>query len=235
VIALSNEYSPIWFATFLETIPAAQTAAEIAFLTRYLPQPAYRTVLDLCCGLGRHAQALAAGGYQVTGLDRDPAVIAVARRQSDKVLYLQGDMRDLAPIPGTFDAVVSLWQSFGYFDAATNADVLRQIYAKLRPGGRLILDIYHRAFFEQHQDERVAERDGRSIVERKFMTGDRLTVQLDYGAGESDTFEWQLYTPEDISALAEQMGYQVLRICSSFAEQTPATAASPRMQLVFQT
>ena len=58
--------------------------------------------------------------------DRDAAAVQEARAGAGaNCHFLLGDMRDLADVPGDFDAVVILWQSFGYFDDATNAAVLR--------------------------------------------------------------------------------------------------------------
>jgi len=233
---MTNRYSSTWFETFLRDFSPVQTAREMAFLARHLPQPDYRTVLDLCCGLGRHAIPLAERGYQVTGLDRSADALAEARRRGGAgVAWVEGDMRDLAALPGRFDAVVNLWQSFGYFDAATNTAVLRQIRGTLRPGGRFILDIYHRAFFAAHQGDRAREDQGRTLVERKTLAGDRLTVRLDYGPDvPPDVFEWQLYTPDEICALAADTGFRPLVVCSEFDERRSADLAVPRMQLLFE-
>lgn len=146
-------------------------------------------------------------------------------------------MRDLASLPGTFDAALSLWQSFGYFDEETNVDIIRQIHGKLNPRGRLVLDIYHRGFFESQGTEatRTFEKEARVIVERRQLIGNRLTVTLDYG-GElpPDMFAWQLYTPEDIGTLASEVGFHVLTLCTEYDEAQPATLTRPRMQLVLE-
>ena len=232
---MSNSYSSTWFTLFLNTIDPSQTEQEVAFIARWLPQPDYTTVLDLCCGSGRHAGRLAGRGYHVTGVDRSAAALAAIEESSDAVVYLQRDMRNLNGLPGSFDAAISLWQSFGYFDAATNAAVLAQIARKLKPGGRFILDIYHRDFFQRNQGVRHFERGGTAVSETKRMDGDRLIVRLDYPArGEADEFEWQLFRPEEIRALAEQSGFTLLTICTGFDETLPASAEQPRMQLVFE-
>src|SRR5262245_25632504 len=165
---MSNTYSTTWFDLFLQPIDPAQTEREADFVARWLPQPAYATVLDICCGQGRHARALARRGYRMTGVDLSAAALAAAGKESgDQVIYLQRDMRDLGGLLGAFDAAVCLWQSFGYFDAATNEQVLKQIGRKLRPGGRLVLDIYHREFFERNQGARRFERGGATVTETK--------------------------------------------------------------------
>ncbi len=233
---MTNRYSATWFETFLRDFSPVQTEREIAFLLRHLSLPAYRRVLDLCCGLGRHAIPLAARGYQVTGLDRSADALAEARRRDGAgVAWVEGDMRDLTPLPGPFDAVLNLWQSFGYFDAAANTAVLQQIHDALRPGGRFILDIYQRAFFAAHQGDRARTDQGRTIVERKTLAGDRLTVRLDYGLDvPPDVFEWQVYTPDEIRALTADIGFRPLVVCREFDESLPPDSAVPRMQFVFE-
>ncbi|MCI0438732.1 MAG: methyltransferase domain-containing protein [Chloroflexi bacterium] len=233
---MTNTYSTTWFETFLEPISRTQTEAEVAFVARNLPNPPFRMLLDLCCGEGRHSELLAEAGYEVTGVDFSDYALGKAKASSDgRASYLKMDMRELEKLPGSFDAVISLWQSFGYFDEAQNADVLRQITAKLKPLGRLILDIYHRAFFEQRQGVMSYEREGRQVTSASSMGGNRLTVRLEYGPGEEiDIFDWQLYTPDEITALAETLGLMRLVACTGFDDATPPSPESPRMQLVFQ-
>ncbi len=234
---MANEYSPVWFNTFLSAYDPARTEAEVAFLERQFPQPDYQTVLDVCCGPGRHAIPLAQRGYRITGVDRDAASLAAGRQAAGRLpaIFVQANMRELAGVPGPFDAVTCLWQSFGYFDASVNAAVLRQMAARLRPGGRLILEIYNRAFYAAHKGERSIERDGRIINEVSRLDGDRLVVTLDYGSGTPrDRFEWQLYTPKEITALAASLGLRLLLACTGFDEARPATATEARMQVVFE-
>jgi len=69
-----NTYAATWFELFMRPIQPVQASAEIAFVTRHLPLASYHSVLDLCCGWGRHAQELAQLDYHVTGLDRDPCL-----------------------------------------------------------------------------------------------------------------------------------------------------------------
>lgn len=56
-------------------------------------------------------------------------------------MYVVGDMLRLDELPGEFDAVVSMWQSFCYFDEVTNTALLNQIHQKLTPEGRFIIDL----------------------------------------------------------------------------------------------
>jgi SAM-dependent methyltransferase len=229
----TNVYSPTWFELFLQPITPAQTEHELAFIAHWLPQPTYTTVLDVCCGMGRHAHGLSQRGYRVTGVDVNTLALGYARNQRDNVVYLERDMRELDSLPNSFDAVICLWQSFGYFDDVTNTDILRQIHRKLNPQGRLILDLYHRDFFAQHQEPRVFERGARAVNETKRMTGNRLSVRLDYGDW-YDEFDWQLYTPDELCELAKRLGFESLVVCTEFDGTQAATAEQPRMQVVLE-
>ncbi len=149
--------------------------------------------------------------------------------------YIQADMRQLGELPGTFDAIISLWQSFGYFDQATNLAILRQVHTKLRPGGRCILDVYHRSFFEANQGRRDFTKEGLAVTETKQMDGNRLTVRLAYGDGRpDDIFDWQLWSPEELCAGASTLGFHLLVACTDFDETMPATPTKPRMQVVLE-
>ena len=189
---MTNTYSRKWFELFSDT--QSFTELETAFLARNLPDPPFKRVLDLPCGRGRHANALAKRGYEVVGADLDEEALAVAEREAQGVVtYVRADMRRLEHLDTNFDtnfdAALSLWQSFGYFDDATNRDVLAGMSARLRPGGRLILDVYHREYFEAHEGVRELERLGARVRATNTMRGRRFVAHLEYEGGGSDTFD----------------------------------------------
>jgi len=190
-----------------------------------LPLPVFHRVLDVACGFGRHARALTGLGYGVLGVERDPWV---ARRAEIEVKVL--DMRHLHQLTESFDAAICMWQSFGYFDDATNLDVLRQIAGRLRPKGRLILDIYHRGFFERHSGERTLEIAGKAVRERSELRGKRLRVWLD----NQDVFDWRLFTPQELVAEGQEAGLESLVVCTTWDESRPPSPEQARMQLVFE-
>src|SRR5262249_6488444 len=85
------------------------------------------SVLDLACGHGDLANALAARDCRVTGLDSSTVFLDRARTDAAAagvdVEYVAGDMRAI-PWTGRFDRVVNWSTAFGYFDDATNRAVL---------------------------------------------------------------------------------------------------------------
>ena len=127
-----------------------------------------------------------------------------------------------------------MWQSFGHFDAAGNRSALVEMTRVVRPNGRLVVDLYHRDFYAAHIGERTIERDGDRIHERRSMHGDRLRVRLRYEpAGSEEEFDWQLYTPGELAALASEAGLRLRVACTEFDARTSASDDHARMQLVF--
>lgn len=135
-------FDAAYVAQLREEKSPAQTRREVDFLLRALrPAPGAR-ILDIPCGYGRHAAALARLGFRVVGVDLSRAMIAEARRRFGKrprLAFVRRDMRRIA-FRGEFDAVVNLYTSFGYFAPAENRAVLRRLARALRPGGTLLVD-----------------------------------------------------------------------------------------------
>jgi SAM-dependent methyltransferase len=239
-----NAYSRRWFSTFLGRIDATIVEREVAFLARQLPMPAFQSVVDLCCGTGRHLVPLSEAGYGVTGIDRDTVALDMARRSTSsraKAHLVRGDMRALPIADASCDAVICMWQSFGQFDAMANRDVLKDIRRVLRSRGRFVLDVYHREFHQQRLGQRLLVRDGTRVTEGRTMMGRRLQVVLEYQEAadglderETDTFEWELFTPDELAAEARSAGLQLLKACATFDETRVPTPEEARMQLVFE-
>jgi SAM-dependent methyltransferase len=239
----SNRYSPLWFQHFMPQQTEEVTKLELAFLSRQLPLPRFRRVLDLCCGYGRHATGLAARGYQVTGLDRDRLAIAEATRRTlaagQHVAYVVGDMRGVGQLPGVFDAIINMWASLTYFEEETNTTLLHAIGDKLSPGGRFIADLYHRGYCERHQGHQRQEHGGVTIESNGFMAGKRWHSLLTYrdAHGEelgSEHMEWQVFTPDEFSALADGCGFVPVRACTWADEGRPPSPDVARFQIVLE-
>lgn len=102
-------------------------------------------LLDAPCGHGRHANVLAAQGYSVVGIDRDERFLAMAADEASTmgvdVDYRRVDLREMS-FDAEFDAAVSWYSSFGYFDDETDRDILYRYRRALSPGGRFLLDMH---------------------------------------------------------------------------------------------
>lgn len=111
------------------------------------PEPG-EPALDLCCGTGDIAFALARKGADVTGLDFSAQMLEVARAKQQKLAidkvgeseapnpyFIQGDAQS-TPFPdGSFDIATV---GYGLRNLADLDAGLREIFRLLRPGGRLV-------------------------------------------------------------------------------------------------
>jgi SAM-dependent methyltransferase len=206
----SNTYSRRWHETFHRDYDPEVTRRETSFLAEWLP---VGRVLDVCCGYGRHKEALEELGYEWVGVERDGEIAAEAG-----ALCL--DARELDRVPGEFDGVICMWASFGLFSAAENRRVLETMKAKLRPRGRLVLDLQNRAFFETRQGSREL-RPG--IIETSEVVDSRRRVLIDYGDGAVDRFDFELFTPTELRG--------VISLPCVFERSSPD---EPRMLFVFE-
>jgi SAM-dependent methyltransferase len=229
-----NLYSQRWFEFFHAGIADERTKREIEFICSVAPLPEFRTVLDVCCGMGRHARALATRGYSVTGIERDAAAVARARELAGGPIYLQTDMRHHRPTAAASDLVIVMSQSFGYFDAAANRALLGQLATGTRGGGRIVLDLWNPEFFVAHQGERDLALPGGIVTEHKRVEYGRLFVDLTYPGGGGDTFEWELFTPAQMRAAAQSVGLALMIACTDFEAGTEPKSESPRIQFVLE-
>lgn len=98
-------------------------------------------VLDLACGKGRHAIFVNSLGYDTTGVDLSENSINEAKKfENEHLRFFRHDMRD--PLSkDSFDVVLNLFTSFGYFDDKyDNELVISAIRNTLKPNAYLILD-----------------------------------------------------------------------------------------------
>lgn len=223
-------YSDAWYETFGRP-EDEQTEREVAFLLDVLPPPP-ASVLDVPCGFGRHALTLGARGYRAIGVEKNESVAAEARHGGLVVHVL--DMRELQELPGSYDAVICMWASFGWFDDASNASVLAQMSGKTRPGGVVVLDVYDPVWIQAHQGSHELERRGRRALGHRRVVGNRLHTTLDYENGARDVFEWRLYEPDELRALGAGCGLVCERACAELDLEAEPVGDMPRMQLVFR-
>jgi SAM-dependent methyltransferase len=172
--------------------------AEVAVICQLLGLEPGAGVLDLACGHGRIANRLAARGLRVTGLDATPMFLDRARDDARQrgvtVDYIEADMRAI-PWADRFDAVVSWFTAYGYFDDDQNREVLSLVHRALRPGGRFLVELNHKDGLLQHWlPSTVEEVDGAILIDRRVfdpLTGRsnaRRTIIKDGRARESFFF-----------------------------------------------
>jgi SAM-dependent methyltransferase len=109
-----------------------------------------RSVLDLGCGTGAAAVALALRDVRVVGIDNSPEMLDVARRRAERwgarVTWVLADFRDYSlkrdiAIEGLFDAAICFYDAINY--CLTEQDLeafLRRAALHVRVGGSILFD-----------------------------------------------------------------------------------------------
>lgn len=205
------------------------------------------TALDIACGVGRHAVALAEQGVETRGVDLVPEYVERARTLAMEhgvaadTAFDVDDMRALDD-DGTYDLVVNFWTSFGFFDDETNVRVLEAFHDRLGPGGAVLLELVNKeGLLADFRARDVKESADRLAVE--FRDYDPPTSVLrttrhvfeDAAGGYSHvgevTFRLRLYTPVELIDRLERVGFGPV---AGYADVsgTTLTHDSPRMVIV---
>lgn len=177
-------------------------------------------VLDLCCGPGRHAIALARRGYRVLGVDRTEHFLEEARRRADEegvdLDLAHADMREFVE-EEAFDVAVNLFTSFGYFeDPDEDRRVLRNMFDSLVPGGRVLLEMGGKEVIARiFQPRQWREREGDFYLYERRITRDwgwieNRWIHIDVDERKEYTVGHRLYSAVELEASLEDVGFEDL-------------------------
>jgi SAM-dependent methyltransferase len=202
------------------------TAQEIAFLVGTLGlQPGMR-VLDVGCGPGRHAHALAAAGLEVVGVDISQRFVDLAARDAPpRATFVRADARALA-FDAEFDAAISLCQgAFGLAcgpGAPLDGDgaVLDGITRALRPGGVAAVSAFS-AYFQVRWLEGTDTFDAAAGVNHE-----RTEVRDEHGVPTEVDLWTTCFTPRELRLLAARAGLRVRALWSVTPGDYAAVAPS---------
>ena len=225
----------------------ANTVREVDMLVQATGLTAGDKILDLCCGPGRWSIPFARRGFRVTGVDRTRRFLdrarADARRAGVQIEWVRQDMRDFVR-PGAFDLALSMFTSFGYFaDQGEDLLVLRNIFASLRPGGSLLMEMAGKEILARVYQPTTSTPlpDGSVLVERHevFDGWSRIRNLWTFVKGEkarSWRFHVTIYSGQELRYRLEQAGFTGVQLFGSFdgdeygvdAKRLIAVARRPR-------
>lgn len=132
-------------------------AAEADYVARLLGDA--RSILELGCGTGRHAELLASKGFDVLGVDRSEEMLAVARRRTaPRLAFAHGDAQTFRA-GRTFDAVISLFHVVSYqVEQPELQAMLATARTHLPDGGTFLFDVwYGPAVLTERPERRVRQ------------------------------------------------------------------------------
>jgi cyclopropane fatty-acyl-phospholipid synthase-like methyltransferase len=224
-----------------ELLTPERTAAEVELVWKLFELEPGLELLDLACGHGRIANALAERGVSVTGLDATPLFLDLARKDAAErgveVEYVEGDMRSIR-WTDRFDRVLCWFTSFGYFSDDENRAVLAGAYSALTPGGSFLVEMNNRDnLLRRYAEETVSERgEDRMIDRHRFddetsRSYDQRTVLR---GGKSRTFEFsvRMFSAAELQEWLRAAGFRDTRAYGEDGE--PLTLGHRRMAVVGQ-
>ncbi|MCU1461431.1 MAG: putative methyltransferase [Acidimicrobiales bacterium] len=207
---------PHWFEALADHTGAAYlrysftrgTDQEIDFLLATLGLGPSARVLDVGCGPGRHAIALAERGVGIVGVDISLRFVELAAASAPGAAFVRGDALALPVRPGTFDAALSLCQGgFGLLGAG-DGEVLRQMAASVRPGGVVCVSAFS-AYFAVRYLETGDDFDAATGVNHETTS-----VRNEAGVEKSFDLWTSCFTPRELRLLFERAGLVVEHLWS---------------------
>ncbi|UCF09635.1 MAG: class I SAM-dependent methyltransferase [Candidatus Bipolaricaulota bacterium] len=222
----------------------AEADREVRAICRLLGLEPTCPLLDLACGAGRHLLALHRIGFlALTGIDLSADLLAEARRRLDEsggssVRLVRADMRRI-PFRHAFEAVLSLFTSFGYFAAdRENEAVLDATRDALRPGGTLLIDTLNApaAIDALVRDEEIECAEGSVRVRRRYDPVSRRIEKTVHGVSDGRAARpiresVRIYDGGELRALLEGAGFCEVT-CYGSLDGTPYTPTSARLVAV---
>ena len=182
-------------------------------------------ILDLCSGQGRHSIFLAKKfpHLDIYAHDQSSYLISLARQRAQSqhvdVTFTVGDCRSIPYPQDTFDFIMVMGNSFGYF-ANDDGDrvVLNEMFRVLKPGGHIIIDLtdgeymknsYTPRSWEWIDDrtfacrERSMSKDGLRLVSREVIT------DVNTGVLRDQFYQERLYTRQELHSLLTTTGFHI--------------------------
>ena len=199
------------------------TRVEVNRICDLLHIQPWEDILDLCCGQGRHSLELARRGYRnVHGLDRSRYLIkrakSLATSEGLNARFRGGDARKLPYPPDSFEVVLILGNSFGYFEnPSEDIMVLKEGLRVLKPSGRILMDVADGEYVKKHYDPRSWEWiDDKMFVCRERMLNSQenrlicreVITHAEKGVVADQIYAERLYTRNELLTLLRSVGFE---------------------------
>lgn len=238
-------YRHVWSLDIKNQSWVEQTQAQVDFITRTLGLTGRERVLDLACGFGRHALALARRGHPVVGVDLTPAYVAdateTARAEGLPATFHCMDIREVH-FEAAFDVVLSMADgAIGYLESdAENTKIFDVAARALKAGGYHVMDICNAEHAMRHFPKKWWACGEHSLSLAQFEW-DAQTRRMLYGGWDipygkpaarpaiTHGDPIRLYTQAELAAI---LAAREMRVLAAYAGFTDAPASDAELQML---
>jgi SAM-dependent methyltransferase len=210
------------------SLDPARTNQEADFIVERLGLSSGQSVLDLCCGQGRHCVELARRGLKLTGLDLSDYLLGLAKQAAGEagvsVDFIRSDMRDI-PFDSCFDGVINMFTAFGYLESdEEDAKALRAAARALKPGGGFLLDTVNREWLVrnfrpsdwfEHSSGRLVLSESKLDLTKGRIHAKETLIRAD-GTRRSRENIVRLYSYTELAAMMHAVGLEVEAVWGGF-------------------
>lgn len=180
-------------------------------------------ILDIGCGQGRHLSVFAQKQLQITGIDLSLVLLKIAKKNNinnSHINFIQADMRRL-PLNATFDLILNLFTSFGYFEHdKENKMVLYQIARLLKKSGHFVLDYFNSDYVKANLIPRHKKKIGKLIIEQqRYIENSRIKKKINFiKNGRTSTYleSVKLYSPEEIFKMFGSLNLKIKKTFGNY-------------------
>jgi SAM-dependent methyltransferase len=206
---------------------ADKTVSEVDRAMTMLKPEGGERVLDLACGIGRHAMELRRRGFEIVGVDISPELLEMAERdaaeQSLDIAFVEADLREL-DMRDEFDIVLSLNDgAVGYFETdEENYRTFEVVSQALRSGGGHLMQLPNVLHAEKNlpmktwlAGEATLELiDHRWNAQTRYLEGATVPIRIGevFERYEEIPFRQRLYSVEELKDVYESVGMALANV-----------------------
>lgn len=201
-----------------------------------------KTVLDICCGLGRLSYKLASKAESVHAFDLSEYFIdtCLANNCNDNLKFSRFDMREMK-YSNMFDGIFQIFTSFGYFDSKEeNFNVLHHVYRALKVNGYYLFDFFNSEWVKTHLQETTEFEDNsyrivqyREIVD--LYVKKHISILKKNTSEENEYIERvMLISKSEFDQEFEKIGFKIVKLFGDYDGHDFDDINSPRLIYLLQ-
>ncbi len=212
---------------------------EVKEIVKLLNITKRQSILDTCCGWGRHVCKFYKKGYKIKGIDLSDDFLNHARKKCKKELFIKKDIRKI-DYKNQFDIILNLETSFGYYSDKINKLILRKIHRALKKDGQFLLDMVNPTFIIKNFKDNlilfnkkdVKIKDINKLIKNKSIIETKRIIELNNNYYEKKIV-LRLYEKNELLKILKEIGFRKIRFFGNL-NGDKYSKNSPRLVIISQ-